>query len=322
MLRIYFTPEDLARTRISAAPHPMWETLLSLYRLRTRTGEVIFEEWRRSVGPKAPADTRLLTDLVPRSGYAADFLTPVTDDLTLAHGLEALRLTPRRRLREDLSILAGARRPPSWTTALAEGRADTVVRLADAVERYFEACLAPYWTHVAGRIGQERARQTALMADGGWERVLEDLHPTARWRYPVLELGYPADRELLLDGRGLQLAPSFFCQGLPITFLDGDYEPILVYPVEHELGWSALGGTRASLASLLGRTRAKVLAAIGESPCTTSEVARRTATTLPTASQQASALRGAGLVTSRQNGQSVLHSITSLGLALLAGGSA
>ncbi|WP_033434550.1 ArsR/SmtB family transcription factor [Saccharothrix syringae] len=320
MLRIHFTPEDLARTRISTAPHPMWETLLSLYRLRRRTGEVVFAQWRRSAGPQAPADTRLLTDLVPPSGYAADFLTPVTDGLTLADGLEALRRTPRRRLSQDLSVLAGARRLPSWTTALAEGRPEAVTRLADAVEQYFEACLAPYWTRITGHLGRERARQTALVADGGWERVLEDLHPTARWHYPVLELGYPVDQELHLGGRGLQLVPSFFCQGLPTTLFDGDREPVLVYPVRHEPGWSAPDGTRTSLASLLGRTRARVLAAIGESPCTTSEVARRTATTLPTASQQASALRGAGLVTSRQNGQSVLHSITSLGLALLAGG--
>ncbi len=156
------------------------------------------------------------------------------------------------------------------------------------------------------------------MADGGCERLLAELHPTARWRYPVLELGYPVEHELHLDGRGLQLVPSFFCWGLPTTFFDGDLDPVLVYPIQHDAGWSLGGDARRPLASLLGRTRAKVLAAIGDGPCTTSEVARRTDTTLSTASQQASALRAAGLVASRQNGQSVLHSITSLGLALLA----
>jgi DNA-binding transcriptional ArsR family regulator len=232
--------------------------------------------------------------------------------------LEALRRTPKRRLRTDLSVLATSRKLPTWTNALAEGRRETIVRLADVAEWYFAACLAPYWTHVRGRFYQERARQAKLMAEGGCERLLEKLHPTARWRYPELELGYPVDHELHLNGRGLQLVPSFFCQGLPTTFLDGDFEPVLVYPIRHDIGWSA-GNEAQSLATLLGRTRAKVLEAISESPCTTSEVARRTDTTLPTASQQASALRAAGLVTSRQNGQCRLHSITSLGLALLAG---
>nr|WP_042180016.1 winged helix-turn-helix domain-containing protein [Kibdelosporangium sp. MJ126-NF4]CEL14162.1 Putative regulatory protein [Kibdelosporangium sp. MJ126-NF4]CTQ88529.1 Putative regulatory protein [Kibdelosporangium sp. MJ126-NF4] len=318
MLRICFGPEDLARTRVSPTPHPMWEALLSLYRLRRRDGEPVFDEWRRSVGPQAPATTRLLTDLVPQSGYAVDFLTPMTKDFCLTEGLDALRRTPRHRLRTDLSVLARDRRLPSWTTTLAEGRRDAVVQLADAVDQYFTACLAPYWTHVRGRIDQEHTRQVKLLAEGGFERLFQDLHPTARWHYPVLELGYPVDQDLHLGGRGLHLVPSFFCQGMPTTFLDGDFEPILLYPIRHTLGWSAVDHTRP-LASLLGRTRARVLQTIGEKPCTTSEVARSTDTSLPTASQQASALRAAGLVTSRQNGQSMLHSITSLGLALLTG---
>ncbi|MBP2324984.1 DNA-binding transcriptional ArsR family regulator [Kibdelosporangium banguiense] len=318
MLRIYFTPEDLTRTRISAA-QPMWEILLSLYRLRQRKGAPVHEEWRRSVVTKTPVTTRLLTDLVPQSGYAVDFLTPMTNQLSLADGLEAIRSTPKRRLRKDLAILAGGRQLPSWTTSLADGRKESVVQLADAVDRYFASCLAPYWDRISGRINQERATQAKLMADGGFERLVQALHPTARWHYPVLEMGYPVEHELHLGGRGLQLVPSFFCQGLPTTFLDGDFEPVLVYPIQHRPGWSAVDGSRGSLASLLGRTRAKVLEAIGESPCTTSEVARRTDTTLSTASQQASMLRAAGLVTSRQNGQSMLHTVTSLGLALMAG---
>nr|WP_225953348.1 winged helix-turn-helix domain-containing protein [Kibdelosporangium phytohabitans] len=317
-MRIHFSPEDLARTRISPRPHPMWETLLSLYRLRRRDGELVFDGWRRSIRPKVPAGTRLLTDLVPQNGYAADFLTPATPDLCLASGLEALRRTPKRRLRTDLSILSRERTLPSWTAMLADGRTEAVNRLADAVDQYFTACLAPYWTHVRGRVDQEHARQAQLVADGGFERLFGDLHPSARWCYPVLELDYPVDQDLHLGGRGLQLVPSFFCQGTPMTLLDGDLDPVLLYPIGHSVGWSTTDRTR-SLASLLGRTRARVLETIGDRPCTTSEVARRADTSLPTASQQASALRAAGLVTSRQNGQSVLHSITSLGLALLAG---
>ncbi|KZB88025.1 hypothetical protein AVL48_18790 [Amycolatopsis regifaucium] len=320
VLRIHFTPEDLARTRISAAPQPMWEILLSMYRLRGREGGVIFEEWRRSVAQAAHVTTRPLADLAAQSGYAVDFITPTLRNLSLAEGLEALRRTPKKRLRADLAVLAGSRRLPSWTADLAEGRPETLTRLADSVERYFTACLAPYWVRVCGRVEQERARQVKTMTEEGCESLLARLHPTARWNYPVLELDYPVEHELRLNGRGLCLTPSFFCWGLPTTFLAGELEPTLVYPIEHKVGWSGDGATHRPLTSLLGRTRARVLETIGERPGTTTEVASRTKTSLPTASQQAATLRAAGLISSSQNGQSVLHSITPLGLALLAEG--
>jgi DNA-binding transcriptional ArsR family regulator len=318
VLRIHFTPEDLARTRISAGPQTMWELLLSTNRLRGRDGDgdVVFGGWRRSVAARTPATTRLLTDLAPVVGYAADFLTPIAAP-SIDEALEALRRTPRRRIRTDLAILADDRQLPAWTTALADGCPETLRRVADAAEQYFAACLAPYWTRVRGRIDQERARLSTALADSGWESVLGRLHPTARWRYPVLELGYPVEHDLYLEGRGLRLAPSFFCWGLPTTFRDAEFEPTLVYPIEHVVGWSEPADARKPLAALLGRTRARVLEAVGERPGTTSDVACRTGTSLPTASQQAATLRAAGLVDTRQNGQSVLHSITPLGRALL-----
>ncbi|MFL6121397.1 winged helix-turn-helix domain-containing protein [Actinophytocola sp.] len=319
MLRIHFTPEDLARTRISAGPQPMWELLLSTNRLRGRDGDVVFAGWRRTVAARTPVTTRLLTDLAPVTGYFADFLTPIAAAASLDEALETLRRTPRRRLRHDLAVLAGSRRLPAWTAALADGHPETLNTLVDAAEQYFAACLAPYWARVRAAVDQERARLGAALAVGGWEFALGGLHPTARWRYPVLELGYPVEHDLHLDGRGLHLVPSFFCWGLPTTFRDAEFEPTLVYPIEHAVGWSEPDGDRKPLAALLGRTRARVLEELGERPGTTSDVASRTGTSVPTASQQAATLRAAGLVDTRQNGQSVLHSVTPLGRALLSG---
>lgn len=317
MLRIHFTPEDLARTRISPGPQPMWEVLLSTHRLRGRDSDVIFTQWRRSVAARVPATIRLLTDLAPIAGYAVDFLTPTATASSLDEALETLRRTPRRRLRTDLAVLGRGRELPSWTTALADGRPEALRRLADAAEQYFAACLAPYWSRVRGRLDKERARLGSVLATDGWETVLESLHPTASWHYPVLELGYPVDQDLHLDGRGLRLVPSFFCAGLPTTFLDAEFEPTLVYPIQHSVGWSEPDGDRKPLVALLGRTRAKVLETLGQRPATTSDLACRTGTSLPTASQHAATLRAAGLVDTRQNGRSVLHSITRLGMTLL-----
>jgi DNA-binding transcriptional ArsR family regulator len=295
----------------------MWEIILSLHRLRRRDGGPVFDEWRRAILADVPAETRLLTDLAPSIGYYADFLTPMPEGNSLDEGVALLMETPRRRLRTDLAVLAGTRRLPSWTDTLGDGRPETLRRVGDAVSRYFAACLSPYWQQVRVGVDRERSRQAGLLASGGLEMLLGQLHSTARWRYPVLEVAYPVDRELHLDGRGLHLVPSFFCWGEPTTFRDADFAPTLVYPIKHEIGWSARGEIRRPLAALLGPTRARVLETIGEQACTTSDVARLTETTLPTASRQTSVLRSAGLITSSRHGQSVLHSLTGQGRSLL-----
>ncbi|MFD5608476.1 winged helix-turn-helix domain-containing protein [Streptomyces sp. NPDC127064] len=69
------------------------------------------------------------------------------------------------------------------------------------------------------------------------------------------------------------------------------------------------------LDALLGRTRAHVLRAIADSPCTTSELATRAAAPLSTVSRHASILRDAGLITSHRDRNTVLHTITPLGIS-------
>jgi DNA-binding transcriptional ArsR family regulator len=322
MLRIFFEAADLGRVRVVTGPEPMWEILLSLFRLRSQDGAVLFDGWRRQARSRVPGTTRLLTDLAPNgAGYFVDFLTPTTSTPTLETSLEAIRSTPKRRLRTDLATLAGrlpVRAMPAWTNSLGDGGMEPLDQLTAAARQYFDTCLAPHWQHVHARVDQERFRLTRTLAESGVERALANLHPTARWRSNVLELGYPADRELHLCGRGLVLMPSFFCLGLPTSFCDDELQPVLVYPIQHELGWATDTSSR-SLVTLLGRTRATSLEVLAGNPCTTSELAKQLKSALATASQHASVLREAGLVTSQRIGQAVLHSITPLGLALLTG---
>ena len=323
VLRIYFQTEDLGRIRVAPGPDPMWEIALSLHRLRRNDAAVIFDGWRQQVRGAVPGSTRMIADLMPAgTGYFADFLTPMTPLPVLSSSLETLRSTPQTRLRRDLSVIAARQRTrpmPPWTSQLADGDAPTLNRLAHVVERYFDACLGAHWQHIRARIDQERFRLARLLAEFGSERVLQDLHPTGRWSSGMLEFAYPLEHELHLDGRGLVLLPSFFCWGAPTTLRDGDLAPVLVYPIQHDLGWTSR--RPHSVVALLGRSRAAVLEAVAGSACTTSELARQAAMPLATVSQQATVLREAGLIVSRRSGQAVVHSITPLGLAVLAGGS-
>ncbi|MEU8827646.1 ArsR family transcriptional regulator [Streptomyces sp. NPDC048636] len=321
MLRIHFTGQDLGLTRVAAGPVPMWETMLSLHSLRQQNQGLVPARWRRSVGPKLPRSTGLLTALVPTRGYFPDFLTPADPLYDLDEGLDAVLSTPRARLRRDLSLLAGGRRLPPWTRSLADGEPDAVTLLGRAVRGYHEAAIAPYWERIRAQVDHERLRVSTPMLGGGTEALLSALPPCLRWRRPVLEADYPVDRDLRLDGRGLLLIPSFFCWRTSITLLHHDRTPVLVYPVQHRLleeGPAAQG--RSSLAKLLGPTRAAVLEA-AEGRCTTGELAQRVGILISSASQHATVLRNAGLLTSTRVSNTVVHSLTPLGSQLLYRGS-
>jgi DNA-binding transcriptional ArsR family regulator len=120
------------------------------------------------------------------------------------------------------------------------------------------------------------------------------------------------------------LVPSFFCRIQPITLMDTNRPPVLVYPLSPRLGWlrPAPSGEDQDdtepIVALLGRTRANVLdaAAVGG---TTTELALRVGVALPVISRHTSVLREAGLLGTRREGGSVRHHVTQLGMSLLNG---
>lgn len=318
MLRIVFTAADLGRTRVAAAPDPLWETILSVHRLRARDGSVLFGHWREEVRGRlrrASDLLRPLLSLVPQHGYFPDFLTPLAGEHGLTAGIEAVSRTPAPRLRTELALLSAQHRLPSWTASLAEGDPDPLRRLTDALSAYHELAIAPYQSRLTAQIEADRALRARAVLDGGSEGLLSGLRPMMRWRSPVLEVDYPTDQVLHLDGRGLLLVPSFFCWQYPVTLQDPGLPPVLVYPVRKDLGWfTATAGP--ALAALIGATRASVLAEIGAGR-TTSELARALTISPASASQHVGVLRAAGLVLSRRDGPSVLHVLTPLGVSLL-----
>ncbi|MFF2525446.1 ArsR/SmtB family transcription factor [Streptomyces liangshanensis] len=330
MLRIHFTGKDLGGVRMAAGPDPLWETILSFHRIRDRRGPLVFGEWRTETRGRLNGETRLLSALVPQRGYFPDFLTPAEGRDGLDAGLEALRATTPERIRAELALLAAgrgarkarpARKAPTGIAGLAEGEPAPLARLVEVLRAYHRAAVEPYWPHIRARADADRALRGRALLDGGTDELLASLPPMLRWRAPVLEADYPVERELHLDGRGLVLQPSFFCRSTPVVLHDPALPPVLVYPVTHSdvPVPHERPGARLSLGRLVGHTRSAVLEAI-EHGCTTSELARRTAVSLASASQHASVLREAGLVVTLRHGSSVLHTLTPLGAALLAGG--
>jgi DNA-binding transcriptional ArsR family regulator len=116
--------------------------------------------------------------------------------------------------------------------------------------------------------------------------------------------------------------PSIFAPEPTATVNEGDDEPAVVtFPVRAD--WyptperSSLD--RSPLADLLGSTRAAVVEALADRAATTGGLARRLGISAATASEHASVLRAANLVTSERDGNRVVHRLTPLGLALSGG---
>ncbi len=305
-------------------PDPLWEVLLSLHLLQTEQGTLLFGGWRRQTRATVRPSVHILTRLARSQGYSPDFLTPAPEGGGLDDGLEVLQATPRSQLRADMGRLAEETTLPPWAVSIADGSADTMRQIAGGIRDYYSDALHPHWQVIRSHIRADRNKRADLVVDGGMEALLGNLHSTVTWRSPVLEVSYPVDRDLYLEGRGLALVPSFFCWQYPITLADPGRQPALVYPVERTLDWNAAGEKWAdaprpgSLVALLGRTRAAVLRTIADTPClNTSELARMTGISLAGASQHATVLREAGLVVTQRRQGSAMHRLSPRGAILL-----
>jgi DNA-binding transcriptional ArsR family regulator len=324
VLRIWFDGEDLGRLRVARQPDPLWETVLSLQMLSGRQGGPVFANWRQRTGARLSTTAshealRTLRPLIPTFGYFPDFLTPSVTKGSFSDQVAEVVRTPRRRVADELDLLS-ASQPAQQHRGLPLGRTGAMECVGDALAQFHHTAIAPYAQRLRALVDADRAVRARALLDGGAEGLLESLVPLAHWRPPVLEVEYPVDQEMRLNGRGLLLVPSVFCWRYPVTLLDPNLPPTLVYPVEHENGFDCPSqNADDSLAALVGSTRGDVLRLLDETGSSTTELARRLGISLASASQHATVLRKAGLIVSRRSGNTMLHSRTPLGTALLAG---
>jgi biotin operon repressor len=317
MLRIHFQPEDLTRTTVAPSADVLWETLLGLHAVQERDGDIAFDRWRRVTAPRIPSSLRPLLELAPPGGHSPGFLTPTRGEDGIEEGMDAIRATPRERLVRDL---ARQSRAPFFALRLEAGAPDVTDRIAADMGRFFAIAVGPYWPQISRDVEADRRRHLRTLGAHGVERLLDTLHPSVRWRHPVLQVDDRADRDLHLAGRGITLIPAFFCRQYPLTPTDPGPHPLLVVPVSRRTwAWRKDAGGPAGdrpLAGLLGPTRTAVLETTTED-CSTTQIARRTDISLATVSHHTRVLREAGLITTRREGYGVRHQITELGLSLL-----
>ncbi|MFE3649003.1 ArsR/SmtB family transcription factor [Streptomyces sp. NPDC059152] len=268
---------------------PLAESAFALY-LFGRNGDVAFHEWRRTVRAELGRDAARFTALSQQFRTLEEIPGAFCDAFT--SGADPDQITPGEergtRLLADLCRVA----------------------------------VLPHWNLIRGHLDGARESWGRVVIAHGVERLLSSLHPKVRWRAPVLEVRNGPHREVQLDGRGLQLCPSFFLSEQSCAFVPAvgkDAVPVLVFPVKMSSRgdiWGTPEHDEQALGALVGHTRAAALEALREG-CSTGELAERLGISLAGASKHAAVLRRSGLVTTSRNRNTALHALTPLGTALL-----
>jgi biotin operon repressor len=320
MLRLAFTPADLAGVRF--AHSPMAEVIASSVALSKPDQFWMYASWRAQVRPVlAAARLETFEAVVTRPhGWLPDFLSPVPS-------------IGRPRLRDELAMIAEtpldqvagevayawrgvADRPPVIERFDRDPAGGLAVLLRE-VQHYFELALAPYWPRLRAAAETEIAHRARSAAEHGQRALVRDLHPTLSWNDAFLQIGSGRHaHDFGLDGHGLTLVPSGFAGPKVFTVAETSQGRALWYPPR---GYGALwDGTpartepTAALAALLGPTRAAVLTLL-EVPHSTGEVAAALGLAAATASHHLTTLRDAGLIAGSRVGRKLEYLRTGLG---------
>ncbi|GGN03983.1 hypothetical protein GCM10011609_48920 [Lentzea pudingi] len=215
------------------------------------------------------------------------------------------------------------RRTPAAASAGGAGDRNAQ-QVAATVFDFCRSVVLPSWGQLRDRLEVEREAQARITISGGVEGLLGSLHPRFYWNPPVLVIADAADRDVHLGGRGLLLSPAIFLQARRHALIENEKESgmtTLAFSVgAAEVGVEGLNDSwdagEQALGALVGTTRAAALRVLTES-CTTSALSERLGISLAGASKHATVLRKAGLITTARNRNTALHTLTSLGRALL-----
>jgi DNA-binding MarR family transcriptional regulator len=322
VLRFEVGADDLSRSRFALSPLFELDSLLrvlsglSRHRLpatwSARLTPVYERLWRET-------DLAAL-DALQSHGHGADFVAQPPRGLaqTWEDDLAAVRATPLSQARREIAECLRLRPQTDQRVLAVLGADDVVDRLADALDLAWHELLAPDWPQLRAICERDVVHRAGLLGRAGWAAALDGLHRRVRWRDGGVEiLKYPGREIVPLGGAGLLLVPSVFVWPSVAVHSDEPWPRTLIYPAR---GTAALWETSApsapaALADLLGRSRARLLAALAE-PASTSQLAASLGLATGAVGDHLAVMRRAGLLHRARSGRSVLYYRTPLGDAL------
>ncbi len=290
MLRIHFTIEDVFRSRIVAGLGPLVESAFALEAFGRGIG-VAIRGWRGRVRNELGDRIFEVESISRRYGSAAELLNVLAPQ------------SPVRDLADRVDN---------------EARERMIVVLAD----FCQVAVMPYWNQIQNQLQAVRDAHGQCVATSGFERFLGAVHPHLDWSPPTLLVRQKPHQDVVLDGAGLLMSPSYFLRDQSCVFIRetrGTGMPAVVLPIGGSMKTQLRETGKAdeqALGALIGYTRAAALEELIEG-LTTGELADRLGISMAGASKHAAVLRRAGLITTARNRNTALHTLTPLGMALL-----
>ena len=316
-MRIWFTGEDVARTRLADGPSPLIETVLSSHRpCCPAQGAVVLGPWQRRTSGLRRG---LVETLCARPKSFPDFVFRPPHGGPMPEYLDDLAAIPRSTIEASVVELARDGAVTRALGRLAAGDRATMGTLIGELDAYHDAAIAPLWPGLVRRCRADLARRAALVASGGIDGLLANLHPTTSWSYPVLTTPASCADDVELGGAGVLLVPSVFVWPHVLVVYDVP-QPMIVYPVADIFGIvDPAAADDEPVAALIGRTRAALLSTVEavSGTASTTDLARRLGISVALASHHLRVLRDAGLLTTTREGRTTRHALTPLAGQLL-----
>ncbi|MFK4730664.1 DUF5937 family protein [Agromyces mediolanus] len=316
MLQYVLNESDVAAVRFGISP--LCELGLSLRAASEPARFPLQLPWlRRTEAARAELDLEVLQALIDERLWTPDFLNPrPASPLTrIDEEFAALEALPSEVFLADLVAVHG--RVPE---ALSGPPRAAIRRVIRALRELWTATFEPYWPRMRTVLEADVVYRGRQIAQSGLSTMLNGISSTVDYADGIVavRLRDPADRLQPIDGNGLTLVPTMFTRRASAPV--GDGPPMLMYPAR---GQGALWETEpvanpGAVAGILGETRAKLLAALGD-PASSTELGVRFGVTTSAVNQHLRALRDAGLLVGTRSGRSVLYLRSELGTALLAG---
>jgi DNA-binding transcriptional ArsR family regulator len=323
MVTYRFGIDDVAAMRFSLSP--IYELVMSLVAFRDRATAAAHLPWLRTISGRIDgAALRPIVALVPARGYTPDFLTPppLTQSVDIGDELARVAATPAEQVIHDVrNAESQMGLDPAVVRPWVADPAGALARTVEVLRQYWDAALRDVWARIRGLLEADIAHRAGLLTTRGLGATLGDLHGTARWHGDRLEVDTRRTETCELAGRGLLLMPSAFSWSRAAAITRVPWQPTLIYPAR---GVSTLWEPseepgETTLARIIGGARARLLAEL-DVPRSSSDLIRRTGLSAASVSEHLTALRAAGLTTSRRDGRYVLHTRSPRADALLNSG--
>jgi DNA-binding transcriptional ArsR family regulator len=321
--RVTLGGDDILRTRFATSA--ILELMLALRTAQGATSPGPYDGWLRAVSHHLDhPDLAMLAPLTRPDGLTPELLgpplslDPATDrgGSDIRADLDSLAALPDELVRTE--VLEVVDEPAAELRAALSGDGGSA-RLASALGTAWDALVRPWWPTIRRHVEADIGWWTSVAADQGMGVMLERLHPRIAWDGETLVVSPTAvAQEVDRRGTGLMIVPSAFnAPRASIAAVPGG-PTRLVFPTR-SLGviWDEGAPTTIDgLASLMGRTRARVLRATA-SPMTTSALAAVSGMSMATVSEHLAVLRDSGLVSSDRHGREVHYRATRVGRALI-----